>query len=83
MVHLVSPQAGRDLGEALRSHTGGRLARWRKRSSKFLLTESHSDGALTVGDFNLSVERLMAARSGSFATFPTSYSVRRAQPFMP
>ena len=65
--------------EALWSH-------WRQGCAKantlvqFLLTESHSGGALTVGDFNLHIERHMTARLASSAKFLASCSFRRAQP---
>ena len=43
---------------------------------------SHSDGALTVGDFNSAIKPLVDARLGSSAMFLTAYSFRKAEPSM-
>ena len=67
--------AGRDLG-----------GHWRQACAKaktllhFLLTESHSDGALTVGDINSGIQAAHDCRMGPSATVLTTHSFRRAQP---
>ena len=66
-MHASFQPSTRDLSEALWSHWRQACAK-AKKLLQFRLTESHSDGASTDGDFNLNIKRIMAARLDSSAT---------------